>query len=119
MNKKQFKNYILGMLLLKPMDICKLTDGEYKDKQIQNIYNNLKQETKELIETYALGFFYHTIASIRFSSIFETINDYELTENDDYDYVDENGNVVFSAYDTLDTNLDNVIDIIVKYEFHE
>lgn len=117
MNKQELKDTISNMLLFEPMDIDVLTFGEYEIKETQEVWNNLKQESKELIETYVLAEFYHIICSIKFSSIFEKINGTELTDNDNGDDIDNKGNIKFTKFDTLNVIFDNVLDTIVEFEF--
>ena len=117
MNKKDLKNYIIDMLLLEPWDIDELIAEECEYKETQEVWNNLKQESKDLIETYVLAFYNHRISGNIFSLLFEKINNYKLEENDDEDYENENGGIIFSGYDTLNINFDNVVTTIVEYEF--
>ena len=117
MNKEELKNYVREILFLEPWDIDALLVGEHKDKELQEVWDNFKKESKDLIEFYKRGYFYHSLAGYAFSELFEKIYNYKLDENDDYDYVNANGGVIFSAYDTLNINFDNVVTTIVKYEF--
>ena len=110
MNKEELKEYIIDMLMLDPWDINELIAEKYSIKEIQKIWNNLKHESKNLIETYVLVFYYHTIAANEFSLIFKKLNKYKLTEIDNNNYVDNKSIIKFSGYDT-------VVDTIVKFEF--
>ena len=117
MNKEDLKIHVNDMLLFEPWNIDNLIAGEYEIKETQEIWNNLKQESKDLIESYVLALYYHIVAGIEFSSIFEKINNYELNSNDNDDYVDNKGNIKFTHYDYLNVNFDSVVDSIVEYEF--
>ena len=49
MNKEELKEHIIDMVMLDPWDIDELIAGEYSIKETQEIWNNLKQESKDLI----------------------------------------------------------------------
>ena len=117
MNKKELKDTISDILLFEPRDIDTLTLGEYEIKETQEIWNSLKQESKDLIESYVLAFYHHIISGIIFESLFEKINNYELNYNDNNDYVDNKGNIKFTSYDYLNVNFDSVVDSIIEFEF--
>ena len=78
MNKEELKEHIIDMVMLDPWDIDELIAGEYSIKETQEIWNNLKQESKDLIKTYVLAFYDYTIVAIDFSTLFDTIFDYEF-----------------------------------------
>ena len=80
MKKEELKNCIIDMLFLDPWDIDKLIAGEYENKEKQEIWNNFKKDTKDLIEFYIRSFFYHSITGCIFSTLFEKINNYKLKE---------------------------------------
>ena len=117
MNKEELKNYITDMLLLEPMNIDELTFKNHNNKETQEIWNNLKKESKDLIETYVLAFYYHRMSGDIFSFLFEKINNYELMYNGNNDYVDNKGNIKFTSHDYLNVNFDSVVDNIVEFEF--
>ena len=117
MNKKDLKMYIEDLLMLELWDLDELKTGKYKDKDLKEVWVGLKQESKDLIETYVFGYFYHSITGYTFSKLFEKINNYKLEENDDEDYENENGGIIFSGYDTLNINFNNLVTTIVEYEF--
>ena len=117
MNKQELKYCIKDMLLLHPWDIDELIAENYSIKDTQEIWNNLKQESKDLIETYVLAFHNHILSSIIFSTIFEKLNNYKLNYNDNNDYLDNKGNIKFTSYDYLNVNFNSVVDTIVEFEF--
>ena len=117
MNKEDLKMYVEDLLMLEVWDLDEIRSGEYKDKELQEVWDGLKVESRDLIETYVFGYFYHSIAGYTFASLFEKINKSELVENDADDYVNSNGGIIFSGYDTLNINFDNVVTTIVEYEF--
>ena len=117
MNKEDLKICVTDMLLLEPWDIDELISEKYSIKETQEIWNNLKQESRDLIESYVLAEFFHIICAIKFSSLFEKINNTELMPNDNGDDVDNKGNIKFTKFDTLNVNFDSVVDSIVEYEF--
>ena len=117
MNKNDLKMYVEDLLMLEVWDLNELKAGECKDKDLKEVWDGLRKESKDLIETYVFGYFYHSIAGYTFSKLFEKINNYKLRENDDDDYENTNGGIIFSGYDTLNINFDNVVTTIVEYEF--
>ena len=119
MNKEDLKMYVEDLLMLEVWDLNELKAGECKDKELNEVWDGLRKESKELIETYVFGYFYHSIAGYTFSKLFEKINKSELVENDDDDYVNANGGIIFSGYDTLNINFDNIVTTIVEYEFYK
>ena len=117
MNKQELKKYVIDMLLLDVWEIDNLMAGEYENKETQEIWNNFKKDTRELIECHIRGFFYHSITGYIFSSLFEKLNNYKLNDNDNDDYVDNKGNIKFTSFDYLNVNFDSVVDAIVEFEF--
>ena len=117
MNKNELKDYIFDMLFLEPIEFDALNDGTYKNKDFQDVWNDLSKESKDLIETYTLAYYNHVLSGIILSEIFGKVNNYELKYNDKGDYYDNGGNIIFTNHDTLNVNIDSVIDNIVEFEF--
>lgn len=116
MTKQDLKATITDMLLLEPIDIEALIFEECKDKELQQVWNNLKKDSKDLIEVYVLADYYHIISGVILSTISDKINDYDLENNENDDYIDNKGNIKFTKHDTLNVNFDSVLDTIVDYE---